>query len=320
MSHLRSPSVHHLGLQPLDLESFAGSRRRNRKSGFRGSCARPQLELFNRHCEALTDEYALASMHTSAAAVDIRPAADRMIVELSSGDSLTARNVVLALGSPAPFRPAEFSQAPHVLDPEWQLPFDGSGATVIGGGITAVQLALALSDDGASVELVTRHPIRTAAFDSDSCWIGPACMARFDSEPSYEKRRAIIREARNYGTVPTDVKRALVRARNAGRIHIRQVNDLASVAGRDRVVLATGFAACRPGGALLDRLVEGISLSVAPCGFPIPTRKLRWHERLWVTGGLAELELGPTARNIVGARRAADRIVFAGRQERRRVA
>jgi len=50
------------------------------------------------------------------------------------------------------------------------------------------------------------------------------------------------------------------------------------------------------------------------CGYPIVDRDLRWgHPRIFVSGALAELELGPSARNIAGARLAAERIVQASR-------
>ena len=51
------------------------------------------------------------------------------------------------------------------------------------------------------------------------------------------------------------------------------------------------------------------SLPCAECGYPVVEPDLRWHPRIYVTGPLAELELGPASRNISGARRAADRIV-----------
>ena len=79
----------------------------------------------------------------------------------------------------------------------------------------------------------------------------------------------------------------------------------------DRVLLATGFGAARPGGRLVDELVAAASLPCAPCGYPVVDHGLRWHPRVHVTGPLAELELGPVARNIAGARRAGDRILAA---------
>ena len=52
-------------------------------------------------------------------------------------------------------------------------------------------------------------------------------------------------------------------------------------------------------------------IATACCGYPIVDSELRWHPRIYVSGPLAELELGPVSRNIAGARRAGDRIVDA---------
>ena len=43
-------------------------------------------------------------------------------------------------------------------------------------------------------------------------------------------------------------------------------------------------------------------------GFPQITSELEWLPQLFVAGGLADLELGPFARNIMGGRDAAERI------------
>ncbi len=79
----------------------------------------------------------------------------------------------------------------------------------------------------------------------------------------------------------------------------------------NRVLLATGFAGHRPGGKFIDQLVASASLPCAKCGYPVVDKALRWHPRVYVSGPLAELELGPSSRNISGARRAADRLVAA---------
>jgi hypothetical protein len=51
-----------------------------------------------------------------------------------------------------------------------------------------------------------------------------------------------------------------------------------------------------------------MELPFAPCGYPVVNRYLAWGRGLFVTGALAELELGPVARNISGARRAGERL------------
>ena len=77
-------------------------------------------------------------------------------------------------------------------------------------------------------------------------------------------------------------------------------------------------------------------LPLAPgCGFPVLDENLRWRPKhcddnrqrsggggkrpsggIYATGALAELELGPAARNLAGARLAAERIVAAALQYR----
>jgi hypothetical protein len=76
----------------------------------------------------------------------------------------------------------------------------------------------------------------------------------------------------------------------------------------DLVVLATGFESARPGGVWLDEVIAALNLPTAECGYPIVDRTLCWGPGLYVTGPLAELEIGPVARNIIGARLAAERI------------
>lgn len=78
----------------------------------------------------------------------------------------------------------------------------------------------------------------------------------------------------------------------------------------DQVLLATGFGKRVPGGALIQDLINQHELNVSEfCGYPIVDENLLWGERIHVAGALAELELGPSARNIAGARLAAERIV-----------
>ena len=76
----------------------------------------------------------------------------------------------------------------------------------------------------------------------------------------------------------------------------------------DRVLLATGFVQTRPGGALVDNAIAAYGLPCAPCGYPLVDKQLCWRDGLYVTGPLAELEIGVTAPNIRGARLAGERL------------
>jgi hypothetical protein len=80
---------------------------------------------------------------------------------------------------------------------------------------------------------------------------------------------------------------------------------------RRSVVRATGFLLHRPGGPLVDAAIERDGLPCARCGYPIVSPRLEWAPGLFARGPLAELELGPGARNIAGARAAAFRICSA---------
>jgi len=126
--------------------------------------------------------------------------------------------------------------------------------------------------------------------------------------------------------MPSDVFGTLKRSIRAGEItwHQTQVDDLTDrfsgglmhlVSGKDievdLVLLATGLDHRRPGGSMVDELVEKASLEFAECGYPVVDHYLRWHPNIYVSGPLAELEIGPVARNIAGARRSADRILGA---------
>jgi hypothetical protein len=82
----------------------------------------------------------------------------------------------------------------------------------------------------------------------------------------------------------------------------------------DNFVLATGFQKTRPGGSLVKELINELHLPTSTCGFPLTDPDLQWAEGLFVTGGLAELTLGPVSRNITGARSAAKIITTCARK------
>jgi hypothetical protein len=152
--------------------------------------------------------------------------------------------------------------------------------------------------------------------------MGTKNMRRFTATRSLKTRRQMIKSARHVGSMPPDVHRSLRGAIRRGTVQWHQGELAASAVGSravlrlgeeriyvDAVLLATGFEGQRPGGALLDRMIESHALPCADCGFPVVDKHLRWHPQVFVTGPLAELELGPVSRNILGARRAAERII-----------
>lgn len=327
MTHLRSAVVHHLDLDPWSLRRFGAGNRQ--LGGFAPPYDRPALALFDAHCDAVIARHGLAERHRVDRAEALALGDDGVRVTLASGETLGARFGLLALGSgertawPGWARALRASGAPvtHVFDPGVSLDDEPPGRlAVIGGGITAAQLANRFGA-GRAVHLITRHAPRQHDFDSDPGWVGPRYLEGFARIADHDTRRRVITAARHRGSIPPGVWRRLTRLWDQGDVtlHVADVSDARAlddgirltVGGRvidvDRVLLATGFESARPGGALVDGLVDG-GLPCATCGYPIVDTHLRWHPRLFVSGPLAELEVGPAARNIVGARLAARRI------------
>jgi hypothetical protein len=223
---------------------------------------------------------------------------------------------------------------------------------VVGGGISAVHKALDLvaQDADSIVHIISRHPLREQQFDTHQDWMMelqaaerslgaggsgfPNCVKEFRHEDSYVKRRTMIRQERTPGTVPPALSRGrggLNDAIRNGRIqwHVSDIRGISSLSSEssqrialhlstgetisiDNLILATGFGKRPPGGHIIEDLARTHNLPRAPCGYPLVDCNLRWHPRIFVSGGLAELELGPSARNIAGARMASERIVLCG--------
>lgn len=337
MTHLRSPSVHHLDLDPLSLQRFAGKRRSRPPGLFAAPFERPSLGLFNDHCNQSAEHFGLANLHIRGRAENCSINDDGLTVRLSDGRSIEAGNVVLAIGAsdqtawPA-WAPRSHPRIHHVFEPGFDgWPSSPETVLVVGGGISAGHVALRLLAEGHDVHLASRHALREHQFDSDPGWLGEKFTIRFDHEPDPDRRRAVITKARHRGSVPPEMARAIRRAIARDRIqwHEDEVTGFEDLHDRlevefgtdtmliaDRILLATGFATRRPGGTMIDDLIDSAALRCADCGYPIVDSSLRWHPHLYVSGPLAELELGPVSRNIVGARRAGDRIVPMARDGR----
>ncbi|NVB37018.1 FAD/NAD(P)-binding protein [Pseudenhygromyxa sp. WMMC2535] len=335
MTHLRSPCVHHLGLSPWALRRFTDERGQlpGEPALFAPPYDRPSLAVFDAHCDHVIARFGLDACHLRDRATRCALTCEGVELHTAGGLELRAENLVLAMGAseqphwPA-WAPRDDARIQHIFAADfgaWPSAAERETVAVVGGGITAAQVALRLVDDGHRVHLVSRHALREHQFDSDPGWLGPRFMRGFSQEPDLDRRRAMIRGARHRGSVPPDVHRALVHAIDSGQVSWHQTRVEALTAGREaplrlelatsdplevqRVLLATGFAPQRPGGAMIDALVASASLPCASCGYPIVDEALRWHPRVYVTGPLAELELGPVSRNIAGARRAGDRLL-----------
>ena len=67
MTHLRSPSVHHLDLNPWSLHQSAGARKRREHGLFAPPYDRPALGFFNEHCDGVIKAFGLDAAHVERA-------------------------------------------------------------------------------------------------------------------------------------------------------------------------------------------------------------------------------------------------------------
>jgi cation diffusion facilitator CzcD-associated flavoprotein CzcO len=345
MRTLRSTFVHHIGTEPFSLESFAeGAGREDELVSTENYPNRPTLELFLDHARYVIDRRDIDECHLQSRATGVTRtgAGDRLKVQMDAG-SLEARHVVLAIGlggsqTLPTWGTSLRDDAPllHVWDDEFELTTaaEFSGPTfIVGGGITAGQLACRLSEH-IDVTLLSRHDLEIELTEADPYWINWRHIEQeIHTLPAGSKARLDrIRAARNDATIPPYVERRLDEARNCGELKIRRGEITAAHATDDgllvrfddgttatnaQVILATGLDPV-PEHPLVGSIADSLSLERGANGFPVlDARPLAWRETgssrsaVYVSGALAEPSVGPFARNIVGARRVAERLLSA---------
>lgn len=324
MEYLRSTLVHHIDVDPFALKKYS------RKTAFRYQFiepySRPALKLFNEHCASVIEKRGLAKLHCQAQVTDIHVKNGHLQVECSTG-TVNTKRVLLAIGSDSLSFP-EWSKkikAQHIFSPSFhrQKLDSCKNITVVGGGISAAQTAIAMAKQcpRARVVLVANHEPNIRRFDSDPGWIA-GYLRKFHKIEDYAERRETINNARYRGSMTKEVAMTLRQMMAASKVqlvvdHIKNAyaqnhecvlqTEKQQIVS-DHVILATGFEKKRPG-QWLQNIIEKCELPQALCGYPIVDKNLHWANNIYVSGALAELEVGPVARNIVGARIAADRIV-----------
>ncbi|WP_033541155.1 FAD/NAD(P)-binding protein [Planococcus sp. CAU13] len=338
MPFLRSPGVHHLDIHPLSLEAYAKNNQYNENSSFLGRLKRASLLLFEEHCNCLIENLTLKECWKKGFVKTLNRNKNGWQIELETNQIFHSQNLVLAIGNSNQLQWPDWAialkaqsedQVHHIFDsPLPSVKTMKPPFTVIGGGITAVHLTLKLNSlFPKQVTLLKRHPFRIHDFDSDPGWLGPKKQTAFRKTRAYQNRREQIIKARNKGSIPRDLYIKLLyqkRGNNEivvdGQVYEGDVKDgmvnlydesnhLLQRSGT--VLLATGFQALLPGEIWLTPVIEENHLECAACGYPIVTKNLQWGPNLYVMDGLAELETRPIARNISGARQAAECIVQA---------
>lgn len=340
---LRSACVHHPQPRPYALLEFAAAH--GRDGELTGDSGQPTVALFADFCAALVDRWDLERARIPAAVTGLHPRTDgRVDVELGQV-RLRVNHVVLANNPARAHVPLLGGRHTDTLD----LATLGRlrDLCVVGGGLTAGHLALHLARAGARVHLVTRRPLQAQPMDVDPVWLGHAL-------PEYLTRalpaRAAQLSAARAGSVPAATLRAL---QDCERVQLhpgRAVSSIGVVGHWRTVHLAAGdldnaghldsaFDQGRAGGPALlvddvwlatgqrldvrfdpltARLLAEVPVGIVD-GLPALDPTLSWGgTAIHVTGGLTGLQTGPAARNLAGARIAAERSTpcVAGRHAR----
>ncbi|RJT07843.1 FAD/NAD(P)-binding protein [Halococcus sp. IIIV-5B] len=340
MESLRSPFVHHIDTEPFSLRSFVeGAERDGELVPTTSHPNRPTLDVFLDHARDTIERGHIERCHVRARANGITERHGALEVETGEGEFAT-RNVVLAIGPGGGRTRPEWTEslpdgAPvvHVWDDAFdsaETAVDGR-TVVVGGGITAAQVCCRLAGS-ADVMLLSRHPLENTLTEADPRWMNWDHIEKeihplpAGSQARYNR----IRAARNDATIPPYVGERLVAGRERGEIDVL-IGEIACTSPTDdgllvrlrdgtamtvgQVVLATRFDPA-PEHPLVSAVAQSLSLERGTNRFPVlDDHTLAWRRRdstnsnVYISGALAEPTVGPFARNIIGARRAAERLL-----------
>ncbi|MBD2326082.1 FAD/NAD(P)-binding protein [Alkalinema sp. FACHB-956] len=221
-----------------------------------------------------------------------------------------------------------------------QVRCKGERILIIGSGLTSGHLAIGAIQRGATVTMMARRQFYEKLFDADPGWLGPKYLKGFSQESCWEKRWTSVMTARNGGSLTPAVMTQLRRFKADGKVTFREFCQVQTAAWMpqsdgppdsqpsshwqitcleadrtleaahcDRIWLATGSTLHVQQQPLLQEMLTTHPIPQIH-GLPVLTPNLSWGKQaLYLMGGLAALQVGPTARNLSGARMASDRIV-----------
>ncbi len=343
--HLRSPAVHHPAPNPHALRTFAESRSDELFPPY----DLPGTQLFQDFCQEVIHRWQLHNCIYPVQVMQVKPMGDRasstnrsrFCLELSDGQTIVARRVVIANGGGVPHIPDWVGQVSegypgdrllhsHQVDLRG-LRLQGERVLIIGGGLTSGHLAVGAMNRGAQVVLMARRTLYEKLFDAAPGWLGPKYLKNFWAEPNWETRWQMIQQARNGGSMTPAVLTRLRRLERDGKISFYEQCQVSQACWNedhwqvycensavhecihhqkiDRIWFATGSQLDAEKHPLLQDVLDLYPTEVVN-GLPVIDEHLRWPGcELFVMGGLAALRGGPAARNLSGARAASDRIV-----------
>lgn len=329
MTFLRSPAVHHTTPDPLGIVDYA--ERHNRTDELAPPYSQPSTSLFWDYCNdtraELTKHHIYYQFEVSKLRWDKRTGRYPFRIISTNNEGFRSSCVILAIGADdCVYVPPEYT--------EWQCQFpdriihasefpvdckevlDEKGKIVIvGGGLTAGTLAKSLSERGHHVILIMRNKVKIEQFDFPPIWLGPKALTEFTNETDFQRRYQIIQENRGEGSITPEIMDVLEKNQNveiypetyicniAAAHHLQVETTRSMISDVSRIILATGYRFNLRRYRFLNELIEQHTIPLI-CGLPKLDPDLQFHpiENLFGTGTMAQLQIGPAAGNIAGAR------------------
>jgi hypothetical protein len=323
---LRSPAVHH-----PHPDAFALLAAGHEGLVHSGGTHLPTTDRFRSFCDDLVTGAGLDRAVETATAVRLAVDDDGSPeVTLADGEVRRPHRVVLATNArrgvvPPAFRPfIDDPRVSHGDRADVRRTPPGGRVLVVGGGLSAAHLALGAARRGAQVTLVSRRRLAVRRFDVHPTWLGPRKRRPFEREPDPVARRRAVDRARGGGSIPARVRRELDACVAAGTMRILERSEITSVVATpdhlavdvgertlevDIAWLATGGRIDVAHDPMCSDLVAREATTIVD-GLPELDADLSWPgTRVHLAGFAAALRLGPTAGNLVGHRRAAQRVL-----------
>ncbi|MCC5633303.1 lysine N(6)-hydroxylase/L-ornithine N(5)-oxygenase family protein [Nostoc sphaeroides CHAB 2801] len=333
--HLRSPAVHHPDPNPFALRKFAESRPDELFPPY----DLPGTQLFEDFCQDVIRVWQLQEQVIPLAVKSIEPLPHhlrpRFRLCLQDGQEVIARRVVLATSSAQIQIPDWVNQIQTAYPQDRlchsqtidlrKLQLMGKRVLIVGGGLTSGHLALGAISRGAKVHLMIRRQLAEKLFDAEPGWLGPKYLKDFFAQPDWGQRVMMIQQARNGGSMTPAIATQLRQQMRRGKIRIDENCQVVkaewlgenwrvecSDGGKhecDYIWLSTGTKFDVTTEPLLKDILAAYPIKIVK-GLPVLDTCLRWTGcELFIMGGLAALQVGPTARNLSGARMACEKIV-----------
>lgn len=334
--HLRSPAVHHPDPNHFGLRKFAVGRSNELYAPY----DLPGTQLFADFCEDVIQRFSLQQQVIPLGVIRIEPlrhlTRPYLRLWLQDGQSIIARRVVIATGGAQTQIPDWVNQIGSYPQDKLchsqsvdlrKLHLRGEKVLIVGGGLTSGHLATGAISRGAKVQLMIRRQLQEKLFDADPGWLGPKYLKGFFAEPDYQKRFAMMKSARNGGSMTSAIALTLRREARYGNLQIDENCQIvkASFVGENwqvecsdntqhecnRIWLSTGTKFDATSEVLLQSVLAAYPTKIVN-GLPVLDEYLRVPGcELFIMGGLAALQVGPTVRNLSGARMASEKIVRA---------